>query len=471
MAKRKRQVTKCIVKDSWFSKLDVDHQAISRWLKPVMNSTTKLHCILCKTDLNCELKGFQAVAQHQSTSKHIQTFGVTFHPSQLRLNLTNTPSPTIASEESCSSTADTASTTDNAPSSSNNISTFNMTSLRDEVTKAEIIWTHNVVQSNSSGNSCTNIASTFKAMFPNHHVSTNFSLGKFKFSYMLTDCVGPYHRNQFLKDVDGAYYSLCFDETTNDASRNELHVDIRYYSEREKQVIQFHLETFFIENGLGDTIVAYLIKALKNANLPIERMITIGRDGPNVNKKVFRLMNAKYKEATGRNLIDIGSCDLHVVHNAFKAGLDVFGSDVADLLFNVHYFFDGEALRSSEYRDIQTKHGKPHHRFIKHVSSRWLTLLDSIYRFIEEWIAVNYYFFTHIPKKRATTMNTTVYKNVMKHLKVGTFKGKIKLISICALTKKIQNSSPATPSKRKCGNSTAISALFPSRRTHSTQDA
>lgn len=98
-------------------------------------------------------------------------------------------------------------------------------------------------------------------------------------------------------------------------------------------------------------------------------------------------------------MIDIGSCDIHIVHNAFKKGLDVFGSNVANLMVNVHYFFDGEPLRSQEYEDIQTKLGMGHHRFIKHLSSRWLTLLDSVSRFIEEWIPVNEYFLQFIPKK------------------------------------------------------------------------
>lgn len=434
MVKNTRQATKCQVKSEWFSKLDTDAQPISRWLKRVNDSSTKLHCTICRADLNCELKGFQAVTQHQKSNKHIKQFGVTFHPSQLRLTSPNVPSPNVQSHNVptplTTSEESSSSSVDNAPSSSNNVSTFLMTSTRDEVTTAEIIWAHKVVQLNSSGNSCTTIASTFKRMFPNNPVSSKFSLGKFKFAYMLTDCIGPYHRNLFLEDVNRSYYTLCYDETTNDASKNELHIDIRYYSERIKQVIQFHLETFFIENGLGETIVAYLVESLKNANLPIERMVTIGRDGPNVNKRVFRLMNAKFKAATGKNLIDIGPCDSHVVHNAFKAGLDVFGSDVADLLINVHYFFDGESLRSSEYRDIQTKHGKPHHRFLKHVTTRWLTLLDSIDRFIDEWKAADEYFFKHIPKKRATTMNSKNYKNISKHLLSGTFKGKKKPISI-----------------------------------------
>lgn len=111
-------------------------------------------------------------------------------------------------------------------------------------------------------------------------------------------------------------------------------------------------------------------------------------------------MENKYKEKTGKKLIDIGSCDLHIVHNAFKKGLNVFGNNVANLMVNVHCFFDGEPLRSKEYEDVQTKLGMAHHRFIKHVPARWLTLSDSASRFIEQWEPVNEYFLQFIPKNQ-----------------------------------------------------------------------
>lgn len=95
-------------------------------------------------------------------------------------------------------------------------------------------------------------------------------------------------------------------------------------------------------------------------------------------------MNDEFKKRTGKNLIDVGSCDIHIIHNAFKKGLDTYGKNIADLSINLHYFFDGEALRSEEYRNIQTKHGMAHHRFIKHVPARWLTLQDSTLRIIEQ---------------------------------------------------------------------------------------
>lgn len=134
-------------------------------------------------------------------------------------------------------------------------------------------------------------------------------------------------------------------------------------------------------------------------------------------------MNDEFRKRTGKTLIDVGSCDIHIVHNGFKKGLDVYGKNVADLAINLHYFFDGEALRSEEYRSVQTKQGMAHHRFIKHVPSRWLTLLDSAERIIEQQNATDEYFLKYIPKSRPEVMNSISYKNVAKHLKSSTLKG------------------------------------------------
>lgn len=36
-------------------------------------------------------------------------------------------------------------------------------------------------------------------------------------------------------------------------------------------------------------------KSLYNSNIPISKIIAIGMDGPNVNEKVSRLLNGRYK--------------------------------------------------------------------------------------------------------------------------------------------------------------------------------
>lgn len=74
-------------------------------------------------------------------------------------------------------------------------------------------------------------------MFPNEDCLKNFYLGRHKMSYLITDCLGPYLKNIFFNDMNNAYYTLCFDETTNSKSKKELQIRVRYYSENYKKVV------------------------------------------------------------------------------------------------------------------------------------------------------------------------------------------------------------------------------------------
>lgn len=420
---------KCKVRSEWFKKLDSNGKPFSRWLIRAVGSNSRVSCTICNSQLNCEYKGFQAISQHSESAKHKKN--VKTHSSQLRLLCDDTPNDT--SPPVLNDTIEIL--RDQRPPSS-----LKLTDYRDEATKAEIIWTMKNVTSNYSGKSCDDLGLTLQRMFPNEPTCKEFTLASSKLSYMVSDCVGPHFRDIFLTDVKNstAHYTLCFDETTNDASQKELQTSIRYYSERQKRIQEFHLETFFIENGKGETIVKYLFLSLDNAKLPFERLLTLSRDGPNVNKKVFRLMNEEFKKKTGKKLIDVGSCDIHIIHNGFKKGLDKYGKNIADLSINLHYFFDGEALRSEEYRTIQTKHKMEHHRFIKHLPARWLTLMDSALRIIEQQNVTEEYFLKYIPKSRPEVMNSISYKTVVKHFKSSTLKGK-KIVSNQHLLRVLNN--------------------------------
>ena len=95
-----------------------------------------------------------------------------------------------------------------------------------------------------------------------------------------------------------------------------------------------------------------LEEAINNGNLSVTKMLTLGRGGPMVNKKVFRKMNEIVKSARGSGLLDIGSCNLHIEHNAFLAGLQEFGMDVDVLVSAVYHFSDGWPLRLEEFETI-----------------------------------------------------------------------------------------------------------------------
>lgn len=288
---------KCKVNSTWFLKKAPDGKPLSTYFQAVKSSDSKILCSVCNVHLSCEVKGYQSITQHMNSVKHVNA--IKAYKSQLKLtSIDITDEASTASQSSIASKFSTASqssttsllsseTTTSFDATANSTPTtiaprkctkLQLSHSRDEATRAEIIWTMKVVSSNFSASSCNDVGETFRNMFPNNPTCSEFSLARSKLSYMLTDCVGPFLRNIFLLDVKGSDYTLCFDETTNSASKKELQTSIRYYSEKQKRIQQHHLQTFFIENGKGETIVKYLEEGLQNANLPIERILTLGRD-------------------------------------------------------------------------------------------------------------------------------------------------------------------------------------------------
>ena len=52
-------------------------------------------------------------------------------------------------------------------------------------------------------------------------------------------------------------------------------------------------------------------------------------------------------------MVDIGSCNLHKVHNAFGKGLDVFGHDAEDLALKLFYSLKHSAARREDLKIVQ----------------------------------------------------------------------------------------------------------------------
>lgn len=176
---------------------------------------------------------------------------------------------------------------------------------------------------------------------------------------------------------------------------------IRYWSETEERVSVRHLQSFFIGHAKAEDLHQHLLQALKDANLDLRQVLMLGSDGPNVNKKVWRLFDSEVRTVrSDRGLADIGTCNIHIVHNAFLKGLDHHGSKVSDFAIRIFYFFSGWPARLEDFGTIQENLKLPPHRFLKHVPSRWLTLVVSAERLDEQWDALDEYFLAFTPKKR-----------------------------------------------------------------------
>ena len=93
-------------------------------------------------------------------------------------------------------------------------------------------------------------------------------------------------------------------------------------------------------------------------------------DGPNVNWKFYRSIKQDIVNDYDNDLINIGSCGLHVihVHNSFKSGAEATHWGISSFLSSLCYLFKDAPARLDDYQKCEGSSLRP----LKFVSHRWL---------------------------------------------------------------------------------------------------
>ena len=72
-------------------------------------------------------------------------------------------------------------------------------------------------------------------------------------------------------------------------------------------------------------------------------------DGPTVNHKFYSKLVEQRKEISAPGMIDIGSCGLHIIHGAFKTGLEATGWALKSILKGAHTVLHDTPARHANY--------------------------------------------------------------------------------------------------------------------------
>jgi len=105
---------------------------------------------------------------------------------------------------------------------------------------------------------------------------------------------------------------------------------------------------------LGHTTHTDLQESLQDGLRILEtgKMVQVSMDGPNVNLKLLDKMKERRHEIGQSKLIDFGSCNLHVVHGAFKAGSETSGWEMKKLLKACHRLFSDSPARRDDFISV-----------------------------------------------------------------------------------------------------------------------
>lgn len=284
--------------DNWLNKIDCNKN-VSEWAVKISKDPYSCFCNIC----NCifsSVKGFEKLNQHAKTLKHKGNL-FKIKPNQLQLDITITKSTTeLATNQSIlnQSTNSHKLSTESRMSRQQlqNIVPISLFSTSEAATRAELFFCMEIINSNSPVTSCEGKKELFQVMFPGC-VPESFSLSPTKASYLITYALGPYFKDLLLMElqVPNVYFTLQYDETSNLKNKKELQIRVQYWSNTQNLVVNRHLITYFIEKADAFTLLKYLFKALDSHNLSLKKVLALSSDGPNVNKKVFRLFQEKLK--------------------------------------------------------------------------------------------------------------------------------------------------------------------------------
>ena len=117
------------------------------------------------------------------------------------------------------------------------------------------------------------------------------------------------------------------------------------------------------------------------------------------------LIGCDNPEFTG--LVDLGSCSIHTIHNAFGKGLEKCGKEIEQLCMDLHALFKYSAARHEDFREVQIEMDLDLTSFLQHTVVRWLSIGPAVKRILEQWEAVTQ-FVTDLakdPKKLPRSIN------------------------------------------------------------------
>ena len=372
--------------ETQLSSVDSNGQRIGEWCRKGQNEY-QAYCQFCDVQVKYDNAGKTQLLQHSKQKKLIDAIKHSVDKKQKKLVAFSKQS---GESSACSSQS------------------LGLITLGDSM-NAEIFWLAKVSVSNLSLRSVDNIGDLFRAMCPDSKIAANFKLSCASASYMIADGMSKYFTQLIVKDLVKSKLPFCihFDETTNTQVKKQMDLTLRYWSPTHEKVCITYYTSLFFGHAEGEKVAVKMYEQLVSDGIPVAKLVTLVQDGPNINKTIFQKMDELIRhdnpEFTG--LVDLGSCSIHTIHNAFGKGLEKCGKEIEQLCMDLH------AARREDFREVQIEMDLDLTNFLQHTVVRWLSIGPAVKRILEQWEAVTQ-FVTDLAKDAKKLKRSINFKRV-----------------------------------------------------------
>ena len=127
----------------------------------------------------------------------------------------------------------------------------------------------------------------------------------------------------------------------------QMDIIVRYFDDKKLKVINQYLTPEFLRNCSSNDLLHHLKKA--TIGFDQNKWIQLSMDGPAVNWALFKTLNKERDNQQLPKLVNIGSCNLHVLHGAFQKGAETTGWKLKRLLKHLHFLFYNAGARRGDF--------------------------------------------------------------------------------------------------------------------------
>ena len=232
-------------------------------------------------------------------------------------------------------------------------------------------------------------------MFKNVDIAQEMQLGPDKVGYIVSFGLAHFFKERILNQLtdirDNVRFTICFDECYNVITHKcQFDVHLLYFDLREHKIVRQFLGSAFLGHTRTSDLKDGLLKVLGKLDFT-HALIQLSMDGPKVNWSLLKEIGdlKTEKDPDSPQLLDLGSCSLHVLHGAYGAGQSATHWNICQFLRACYKMFKDSPARRHDYlhiNDLDIVHSERASSYLfplKYCSHRWLENLAVISRIIE----------------------------------------------------------------------------------------
>ena len=220
----------------------------------------------------------------------------------------------------------------------------------DLIRKAKIIRALKCVESSHSFSSTSNDSNIFKEMFRNWEIAKKCQQGDIKTKYTIQYGIYPYLIDLLLDDIKNVAIIFKFDESTIQQVKKQHDGYIHNWSKKFRCIKMSYHGIIMLDHDPAKTLLEHFLEFVDKVKLQLQLILHLGMDGPNVNLRFKQLLNTSLEvKNLNTSILLIGTCPLHIVHNAFRAGVNKLNFSIDSFAIDVNFFFKLSAGRRADY--------------------------------------------------------------------------------------------------------------------------